>query len=150
MKRSVLFLIMISMFVASIHAQVGVGGRGVFGVDGNAYGGFELSLQKIDRWEFDLGTVNESWKATGLKLFPLLDRKRIGVYAGGGLGMAYYEPFDDLYFNLAANLGSFIIVGPVQLGLDWRPEWNFYNPPKNNLGFNVAMSARWVFNRRNL
>lgn len=143
-------MLFITLLATSASAQVAVGGRGILGIDGNAYGGFELSLQKIDRWEFDLGKVNTSWKATGLKLFPLLDRKRIGIYVGGGLGMAYYDPFDEVYFNLAGNLGSFIIVGPIQLGLDWRPEWNFYNPPNNNLGFNLALSARWVFNRRDL
>ncbi len=147
MNRKLLFPVIILLFAIQVQAQVGVGARGVLGVDGNAYGGFEFSIQGLHKYEVDLGFANDSWKATGLKLFPFIDRKRFGLYGGAGFGLGYYEPIDETFGNFALNLGSFILVGPIQVGLDWRPEWNFFNSPGNDLTFNLALSTRWVFGR---
>ncbi|MFC2129774.1 hypothetical protein ACFLQX_03220 [Bacteroidota bacterium] len=148
MKRLFIVSALILLFAANIEAQVGLGARGLFGTDGNAYGGVEFSIQKLGKYELDIGTMNDSWKATGLKLFPFVKRRNFGIYGGGGIGIGYYEPQDDIFGSLALNLGSYIMVGRVQLGLDWRPEWSFSYPYERSLGFNTALSARWVFGRK--
>lgn len=135
---------------ASASAQTGIGVRGLFGIDGNAYGGAELTYQKIGRSEFDLGWANDSWKLTGLKLFNLLSSGGYGIYAGVGGGLGYYKThtYSEWYGTLAVDLGSYLMLGPIQLGLDWRPEWYVINHTGNNVGFNLALSARLVFGRR--
>jgi hypothetical protein len=94
-----------------------------------------------------LSRLNESWKATGLKHVAIVERNNFGVYGGGGVGIGYYERYDELFGTFALNIGSYIMLGRLQLGLDWRPEWNFFNAPGNDLSFNTALSARWVFNK---
>jgi len=150
MKRILILSVAILLFAVNIEAQVGVGARGLFGTDGNAYGGVELSIQKLGKYEFDLGTMNDSWKATGLKLFPFIQNRNLGLYGGGGVGIGYYEPQDDIFGSLALNLGGYIMIGRVQLGLDWRPEWSFSYPYERSLGFNTAFSVRWVFGRKHI
>ncbi len=148
MKRFII-IAFIAMFSAiALQAQVGVGARGILGVDGNAYGGLELSIQKPGQYEIDFGRMNESWKITGLKHYAFVDRKNFGVYGGGGLGIGYYDSFDEMFGTFALNVGSYIMLGRLQTGLDWRPEWNFFNAPGNDLSFNLALSARWIFGKK--
>ena len=130
-------------------AQWAVGARGLFGVEGNAYGGLELSVQNIGRSEFDFGWANESWKFTGLKLFSLLRNRSFGLYAGLGGGIGYFNTpvYDELYGTLAMNLGTYLKAGPVQVGLDWRPEWYVINYSGKDVSFNVALSARLALGR---
>lgn len=148
MKQFIIISAIALIFAMNTQAQVGVGARGLFGTDGNAYGGVEFSVQKLGKWELDIGTMNDSWKATGLKLVPFVQRRNFGLYGGGGIGVGYHEIYDDLFGSLALNLGGYIMVGKVQLGLDWRPEWSFSYPYERSLGFNTAFSARWVFGRK--
>jgi len=148
MKR-ILTVLLISLFIFPAMAQVGIGARGLFGVDGNAYGGLEFSFQKLGKKEFDLGFANNSWKATGLKLFNIIPGDDFGFYGGVGLGIGYNDYYDEAFSCLAANLGTYLLFGPIQLGLDWRPEWNFYNAPNSNVTFNLALSGRLVFGRKN-
>jgi len=114
-------------------------------MDGNSYGGLEFSVQNPGEWEFDLGSANDSWKATGLKHRSIVDRRNLGVYWGGGFGLGYYEPYDEFFGSFALNLGSYMRLGHLQLGLDWRPEWYFLNYSGNDLAFNLALSGRWIF-----
>lgn len=148
MKKFILISIFSILFFAGASAQTAIGARGIFGVDGNAYGGLEFSIQKPGRYEIDLGLLNDSWKATGLKHYAFVDRRNFGVYGGGGIGLGYYDRFDELFGTFALNLGSYIMLGRLQTGLDWRPEWNFFNAPGRDLSFNLALSARWVFGNR--
>lgn len=147
MKRIIILSAIVLLFAANIEAQVGVGARGLFGTYDNPFG-VEFSIQKLGKWELDLGTSNDSWKATGLKLFPFVQRRNFGLYGGAGIGLGYNDRYDDVFGSLALNLGSYIMVGKVQLGLDWRPEWNISYPYDRTLGFNTALSARWVFGRK--
>jgi hypothetical protein len=141
-------LLLILMF-GTASAQIAIGARGLFGMDGNAYGGVELSVQNIGRSEFDLGWANDSWKFTGLKLFNLLGGRGMGLYAGIGGGLGYYrtQEYDEVYGTLAVDLGSYLMLGPVQLGLDWRPEWYVINHSGSNVSSNVALSARLALGR---
>lgn len=147
MKRYLIILVIGFLFSLGLSAQTGIGLRGIFGVDGNAYGGLEFSVQKPGRGEFDFGLLNDSWKMTGLKHIAFVDRKNFGVYGGGGFGLGYYDRYDEIFGTFALNVGSYIMAGRLQMGLDWRPEWNFFNAPGNDLSFNLALSARWVFNK---
>lgn len=131
----------------ALSAQTGIGARGIFGMDGGAYGGLEFSIQKPGRYELDLGVLRDSWKATGLKQRSFVDRNNFGMYYGYGLGLGYYDRFDELFGTFALNLGSYLMLGRLQMGLDWRPEWNFFNAPGNNLSFNLALSSRWMFGK---
>lgn len=124
--------------------------RGIFGIEGNAYGGVELSLQKLRRHEFNFGWANESWKFTGLKLVNFVPCRNFGLYGGIGGGVGYTRRYDEVFGTFALDLGSYILIGPVQLGLDWRPEWNLFNYPGNDLAFNLALSGRIVFGKRKL
>ncbi len=141
--------LLLILMLGSASGQIAVGARGLFGVEGNAYGGVELSVQNIGRSEFDLGWANNSWKFTGLKLFNLLRSGSFGLYAGAGGGIGYYNSheYDEIFGTLALNLGSYLMLGPVQVGLDWRPEWYIINHSGSDVSFNVALGARLALGR---
>ncbi|MFC2090874.1 hypothetical protein ACFLT1_08875, partial [Bacteroidota bacterium] len=103
MKKLVITFVLSMIIGFSLQAQTGIGARGIFGVDGNAYGGLEFSIQKPGRYEFDLGVLNDSWKITGLKQRSFIDRTNFGVYFGYGLGIGYYDNFDELFGTFALN-----------------------------------------------
>lgn len=136
--------------ITSVSAQTAIGARGLFGVEGNSYGGVEISLQKPGRSEFDFGRANESWKFTGLKLINIVPRRNFALYGGVGGGVGYSERYDELFGSFALDLGTYILIGPIQLGLDWRPEWNVFNYPGQDVSFNVALSGRFLFGKRKL
>ncbi len=147
MKRYILLLGIVVFTTSFAFSQVGVGARGIFGMDGGAYGGVEFSIQKPCQYELDLGLLNDSWKATGLKHWAFVEKKNLGLYGGGGIGLGYYDQFNEMFGTFALNLGTYLMLGHLQVGLDWRPEWNFFNAPDQNLSFNMALSARWVFKK---
>lgn len=128
-------------------AQTGIGARGIFGVSGNSYGGAELSMQKLGRHEFNMGWANDSWKFTGLKLMNFTPGRNFAIYGGAGGGIGYTRRYDEFFGALALDLGTYILIGPFQLGLDWRPEWNLFNYSGNDLSFNLALSGRIVFGK---
>jgi len=148
MKRF-LIIVLLASFILPAAAQVGIGARGLFGIDGNAYGGLEFSYQKLGKKELDLGFSNNSWKATGLKLFNIIPGEDFALYGGLGIGVGYNDYYDEAFSCLAADLGAYLLFGPIQLGLDWRPEWNFFNAPGSDVTFNLALSMRLVFGRKN-
>jgi hypothetical protein len=131
-------------------AQTGIGARGIFGMEGNSYGGAEFSIQKLGRSEFNFGRANQSWKFTGLKLVNFTSGRNFALYGGVGGGLGYTNRYDEWFGSFALDLGTYVLIGPVQLGLDWRPEWNVFNYPGNDLSFHVALSGRLVFGKRHL
>ena len=147
-KLKILFAsgLLMTMF-ATAGAQTGIGARGIWGLDGGAYGGLELSIQSIGRFEFDLGWSNDSWKFTGLKLFNLIGGGKFGLYGGFGAGIGYSNLNDEVFGTFAVDLGTYVRLGPIQLGLDWRPEWNVFNAPNSDVSFNLALSARLMFGK---
>lgn len=141
---------LLAIMITSASAQTAIGARGLFGVEGNSYGGIELSIQKPGRSEFDLGWANDSWKFTGLKLVNFIPRRNFGFYGGIGGGLGYTHRYDELFGSFALDLGTYILIGPIQLGLDWRPEWNVFNYQGNDISFNVALSGRLLFGKRRM
>ncbi|MCK4750989.1 MAG: hypothetical protein KAT15_28215 [Bacteroidales bacterium] len=148
--RYIIASLLVAFGFIFVSAQTGIGARGIFGVEGNSYGGVELSIQKLGRSEFDFGRSNDSWKFTGLKLINIVPRRNFALYGGIGGGVGYSRRYDELFGAFALDLGTYILIGPVQLGLDWRPEWNVFNYTGNDLSFNVALSGRLVFGKRKL
>ncbi|MEN8228653.1 MAG: hypothetical protein ABFS38_10905 [Bacteroidota bacterium] len=142
--------ILLTAILASASAQTGIGARGLFGVEGNSYGGIEISLQKIGKHEWDLGWSNDSWKFTGLKLFNFIGGADggLGLYGGIGAGIGYSNHYDEFFGSFALDLGSYLWLGPIQVGLDWRPEWNVFNYSGKDVSFNVALSARLMFGKK--
>ena len=136
--------------VGSASAQTAIGARGLFGVEGNSYGGAEFSIQKPGRSEFDFGLANNSWKFTGLKLVNIIPRRNFAFYGGIGGGLGYSRWYDEFFGSFALDLGTYVLVGPVQIGLDWRPEWNVLNYPGRDVSFNLALSGRILFGKRKL
>lgn len=158
MKKSVLLLVVMLVFgLSNTYGQTAIGLRGgVFGVDGNSFGGAEISVQGIGNYEIDLGWIDSkngySWKITGLKLFHLLgNREKFSMYAGAGVGLGTNHRIikDDNVFhaNLAADLGvSWRVVKFLQLTLDYRPEWNL-TKSSTDTSFewsNIALGVRYV------
>jgi hypothetical protein len=88
-----IFLFMIS----NLSGQTAIGARGLFGVEGNSYGGAELSIQKPGRSEFDFGRANDSWKLTGLKLVNLTRGRDYAIYGGVGGGLGYSQRYDEFF-----------------------------------------------------
>ena len=142
--------IMLFTLFSGVSAQTGIGARGIFGVEGNSYGGAELSLQKLGRYEFDMGWANDSWKLTGLKLVNVIPGRNFAVYVGAGGGLGYTRRYDEVFGNFALDVGTYILIGPFQLGLDWRPEWYLLNYSGRDLSFNLALSGRIVFGKRKM
>ncbi len=147
--RLIVAALLATIFITTASAQTGIGVRGLFGIEGNAYGGAEISLQKIGRHEWDLGWSNDSWKFTGLKLFNFLGSNTggFGLYGGLGAGIGYSNTYDQMFGSFALDLGTYIWAGPIQVGLDWRPEWNVFNYPGKDVSFNLALSARLMFGK---
>jgi len=63
--------------------------------------------------------------------------------------MGYYNThvYDEFYGTLAVDLGTYLKFGPVQLGLDWRPEWFVMNHSGSDVSFNVSLNARLALGR---
>jgi len=148
--RYIIAALLLLPLLGEVSAQTGIGARGIFGVSGNSYGGAELSIQKIGRYELDMGWANDSWKFTGLKLMNFIPGRNVGLYGGAGAGIGYSRYYDEFFGNFALDLGAYILIGPFQLGLDWRPEWNLFHYSGRDLAFNLALSGRIVFGRRKL
>jgi|LGVD01.1.fsa_nt_gb hypothetical protein len=151
MKVVYSFLVFIFFLSIDGNSQVAVGLRGgVFGVDGNSYGGVELSVQKIGSYEFDLGWISDgSWKLTGLKQFTLIgSKKAFSLYGGGGMGVGL-DASSEFQANFALNAGlSLRLIKILQLTLDYRPEWAITGNTSNNTQFswnNIALGVRIAF-----
>jgi len=155
MKKHIFITIFALMFSASAFSQTGIGIRGgMFGVDGNSYGGLELSLQSIANYEIDFGYISGgNWKVTALKLFKLAgDEEFLCLYggAGAGAGLVTTPVIDDeFHANLALDLGvSIRVLDFLQFTLDYRPEWALTKNSYSDSAFewtNVALGARFVF-----
>ncbi len=148
MKKISLIVLLFLAATQMADAQLALGVRGALGFDGNAYGGAEISFQNIDRFEADLGWMNDSWKLTGLALHSFIKGRSLGLYAGIGAGVGYNENSSNVFLTLAADIGFYLrLLRFIQLGVDWRPEWAVINAPGNDFTSNVALSIRFIIGR---
>ncbi|MEN8139432.1 MAG: hypothetical protein ABFR62_13480, partial [Bacteroidota bacterium] len=150
MKKILFISSLLLLFSLSGFSQNAIGIRGgVFGVDGNAYGGVEFSFQGIGSHEIDFGYISGgTWKFTGLKLWTLAgNRDRFSFYGGAGVGLGLQR--EHFHANLAVDLGlSLRIVKFLQFTLDYRPEWALTKNSYVDDAFswnNIALGFRFVF-----
>lgn len=155
MKKHFLITIIALVFASAGYSQTGIGIRGgMFGVDGNSYGGLEVSLQGIASYELDFGYIDGgNWKFTALKLFKLIGKREgFCLYAGLGAGAGLVNGTiieNEFHANLAVDVGvSLRILKFLQFTLDYRPEWAMTNNSYTDTAFewgNIALGARIVF-----
>ncbi|MBL0342516.1 MAG: hypothetical protein IPP71_17415 [Bacteroidetes bacterium] len=149
--KFVLFCSVFTLFsITALQAQTGIGIRGLWGFDEDSYGGVELSMQKLNKWEMDLGwNENDIWKFTYLKQFKLIQiGDRFGaIYGGIGASGGYNEPKEEVISTVAGNVGAFVLLGAIELGLDWRPEFGLLNVPNEDFTFTTALSVRFMLGK---
>jgi len=134
-----------------------IGVRGTFGQDQISHAGAEFSIQKnvkkIGRRETDIGWYSSNqWdvlKLTVLRQWRFLHGDRWNIYGGAGLGAGYIMfPFaaNDFFATANLNLGiDYTLPFPIQIGLDWRPEWTIVNNFGTRLGYDVGLAIRFAF-----
>jgi len=143
-------LVIVLLFSTAGFSQSAIGVRGgVFGVDGNAYGGLEVSYTRIGSMELDFGwTGSDAWKATYLKQFGLIGSPdKFLLYAGLGVGMGAVS--SQFHANAAVDVGiSLKLLKFLQLSLDYRPEWAMTSNSYTETSFtwnNIALGVRFAF-----
>lgn len=134
-----------------------IGGRTSFGWESTFYGGGEVSLQinraEIRRWELNLGFAGTSsthgTKFITLHQWKLLQNSYFNAYLGTGAGVVYInEKGRDDSFNalLAINAGiDYTFAFPIQIALDWRPEYAFGLDEEGKIGSNLGLALRFAF-----
>jgi len=149
-KRYLGLLLVVLMFSVSGFSQSAIGVRGgVFGIDGNSYGGLEVSYTKIGSMELNVGwTGSDAWKATYLKQFGLIgNANKFLLYAGLGVGAGAIS--SQFHANLAVDAGiSLRLLKFLQLSLDYRPEWAMTSNSYTETSFtwnNIALGVRLAF-----
>jgi hypothetical protein len=143
-----------------IHAQTSgkaVGVRVSFGQDEKTYAGAEFSFQsdvgRIGRRETDIGWwASSQWdvlKFTGIRQWKAVNKERFHAYGGVGFGAGYIMfPFapNDFFATALVNIGVDYTFGfPIQIALDWRPEWTIINNFGTPLGYDVGFAIRFAF-----
>ena len=151
MKRKY-FGLFVALFLFSVagYSQSAIGVRGgVFGIDGNSYGGLEVSYTKIGSMELDFGwTGADAYKFTFLKQFGLIgDANKFLLYAGLGAGLGAIS--SEFHANAAVDVGiSLKFLKFIQVSLDYRPEWAITTNSYDSTSFswnNIALGLRFAF-----
>ncbi len=133
----------------SVTAQTGIGVRGLLGFGKDQYGGAEVSLQKLNKWEMDLGwNSNDIWKFTYLRHQRLitLGEKLGAIYAGVGGNIGYSSAAENTIGGVNVDIGAFVLIRKIQVGVDWRPEialWGNQDDEKD-ITYNFALALRYV------
>ena len=134
-----------------------IGVRVSFGQDEKTYAGAEFSFQKdigkIGRRETDFGWWSSNqWdvmKFTGIRQWKIINKSRFHLYGGAGFGAGYIMyPFAENDFFASANLDfgiDYTFGFPIQIALDWRPEWTIINNFGTPLGYEVGIALRLGF-----
>ena len=156
------FLILVILLAASLDGNAqeykrAMGVRGSFGQDEKSYSGAEFSFQKdvgrIGRRETDIGWwASSQWdvfKFTGLRHWKIVHNNRFNLYGGAGLGVGYIMyPFaqNDFFASACLNAGvDYTFAFPIQVALDWRPEWTIINNFGTPLGYDLGLAIRFGF-----
>ena len=160
MKHTIFILAILLLSCRSGGAQVpgkALGVRVSFAQDEKSFAGGEFSFQKdvgkIGRRETDFGWWSSNqWdvmKFTGLRQWKIIHKKRFNVYGGAGLGIGYIMyPFasNDFFATADLDMGLDYTFGfPIQIALDWRPEWTIINNFGTRLGWDVGFAIRFGF-----
>ena len=161
MKRILLILLILIPAAGLLNAQQAsgkaVGVRISFGMDEYSSAGGEFSFQKdvgrIGRRETDFGWwASTQWdvlKFTAIRQWKFVNKERFHVYGGVGFGAGYVMfPFaeNDFFASGLIDLGVDYTFGfPIQIALDWRPEWTIINNFGTKLGYEAGLAIRFAF-----
>ncbi len=133
------------------------GVRGVFKGDSNEYWGGEFSYQSylkgMRRLEFNFGAYSTmSWdlfQFMGIYQWRLIRKGGFSFYTGPGLGVGYanYGYGDNKFYGiLLANIGvDYTFKFPLQIGLDWRPEYSILNEYRDDISNQFGLAIRLAF-----
>lgn len=159
-----LFLLTIACFgfTALLNAQdISPNAIGLRLGDSNGFGteiSYQRALSDNNRLEFDLGWRSgnnfDGFKLTGLYQWVWNLDGNFDWYAGVGGGLASFDDDNygsDSFIFAAGDIGieySFEI--PLQISLDFRPEFGFGNNYDNNydnsdLDFDIGLGIRYLF-----
>ena len=160
MKRLLIIFLILSgatIYVSAQESGKAVGFRISFAQDDKSYAGGEFSFQKdvgrIGRRETDIGWwSNTQWnvfKFTRIRQWKFVNGKRFNAYGGAGFGVGYVMfPFspNDFFASFNLDFGVDYTFGfPIQIALDWRPEWTVINNFGTPLGYEVGLAVRLGF-----
>ena len=160
MNRLLFILLILLTAGGNLNAQASGRALGVrisFGQDDKTYAGGEFSFQKdvgkIGRRETDFGWwASSQWdvlKFTGIRQWKAVNKERFHVYGGIGFGAGYIMyPFsaNDFFASGLLDIGVDYTFGfPIQVALDWRPEWTIIHNFGTPLGYDVGVAVRFGF-----
>ena len=146
MKKS-LIIIVLALFPLLSFSQSGIGIRGNFGYSGETFGGGAVSYQNIGKYEVDGAWNSNGFGLSALKLFEIVDADAITFYTGLGAGGASTD-FNDFQAAIIGDIGMSVLLGPIQFSIDWRPEYEIYNPDSDPWRFNFGFAVRFMFPER--
>jgi Outer membrane protein beta-barrel domain len=128
--------------------------------DNDGFGGeisYQRGLSKKNRLELDLGWRNsnnvDAIKLAGLYQWVWNIDGNFNWYAGVGGGFASWKLDEKLGDADGTALFAAGDIGieynfedaPIQLSLDFRPEWYFDDDFRDDLGTDIALSVRYRF-----
>lgn len=165
MKKGLLFA---GLLLATIFANAQDISKNALGLrlgDNDGFGGeisYQRGLSKSTRLELDLGWRNsnnvDAVKITGLHQWVWNIEGGFNWYAGlgGGIGSwstkdyyignAKYKGESDTVLFAAGDIGiEYNFDAPIQLSLDYRPEFYFSDGINENFGSDIALSIRYRF-----
>lgn len=114
---------------------------------------YQVYLKGIRRLEVDLGTMSSStwtiFQATFIYQWQLIRAGGFSFYAGPGAGFGYADygyAEGKFYGVLAANVGvDYTFKFPIQLAVDYRPEYSAWQEVGAELTNQVAFAVRLAF-----
>jgi opacity protein-like surface antigen len=166
MKKIILSAFMLIVLAFSTHAQdISKNALGLRLGDNDGFGGevtYQRGLSKNNRLELDLGWRNsnnyDAFKLVGLYQWVWEIDRGFNWYAGvgGGIGSWSYDK------GITSDSGTFLLAAgdigieynfqeaPIQLSLDFRPEFYLNNSGNNkfrddNFGPDIALGVRYRF-----
>jgi hypothetical protein len=161
MKKLVVTAFMLVGLAFSSNAQdISKNALGLRLGDNDGFGGeisYQRGLSKKNRLELDLGWRNsnnvDAIKLAGLYQWVWNIDGNFNWYAGVGGGFASWkldEKFGDANGTALFAAGDIGIEynfedAPIQLSLDFRPEWYFDDDFRDDLGTDIALSVRYRF-----
>ncbi len=134
-----------------------LGVRGAYKIDNydlwGAEASYQLYLKGIRRLEIDLGSMSSStWdilQATFIYQWCFLEVGGLTFYGGPGAGIGYanYGYAEDKFYGVvAANIGiDYTFRLPIQLAVDYRPEYSAWQQVGKELTNQLAFAVRLAF-----
>jgi hypothetical protein len=166
MKKTLLFAFLLLGAVFAQAQDISKNALGLRLGDNNGFGGeisYQRGLSSKTRLEFDLGWRNsnnvDAFKLTGLHQWVWNIDGGFNWYAGLGGGIGSWSTKDYYIGNnkykgdsntvlfAAGDIGiEYNFDVPIQLSLDYRPEFYFSDGINDNYGSDIALSIRYRWN----